>query len=121
MTGLIARTSTIFISTDAGTRVYRSMAEVPGPLRQKLQASTTGMNSATILIADRRGREELIRALQGQPSEVWSLLTKLRSRQSEERPKQRHRGLPRLRTWLEVLVPMGLGAILWVLIDLHFS
>ncbi|MBV9304344.1 MAG: hypothetical protein JOY62_15155 [Acidobacteriaceae bacterium] len=120
MTGLIARTSTIFIATDAGTRVYRSMAEVPAPLRQKLRASTKGMNSATILIADRRGREELIRALQGQPSEVWSLLAKIRSRQSEKKPAKGKRGLPALRTWLELLLPLVIGASLWVLIDLHY-
>ena len=120
MTGLIARTSTIFIATGAGTRVYRSMAEVPAPLRQKLQASTKGMNSATILIADRRGREELVRALQGQPSEVWSLLEKIKTRQTEETPKSRRRGLPSLRTWLEFLLPVAIGASLWVLIDLHF-
>ena len=120
MTGLIARTSTIFIATGTETHVYRSMAEVPAPLRRKLQASTKGMNSATILIADRRGREELVRALQGQPSEVWSLLAKIRSRQTEEGKARRPRKLPSLRTWLELLLPLAIGASLWVLIDLHY-
>jgi hypothetical protein len=120
MTGLIARTSTIFIATGTGTHVYRSMAEVPPPLRRKLHSSTTGMNSATILIADKRGREELVRALQGQPSEVWSLLAGIRSGQVHEAPSPRRRRLPSVRTWLELFLPVAVGASLWFLIDSHF-
>ena len=70
MAQLTARTSTIFIATSDDTRVYRSVDDVPLPLRQKLLECTRGMNSATILIADKQGREELVRALQGRPSEV---------------------------------------------------
>src|SRR5690348_2654480 len=104
MTGLIARTSTIFIGSENGTHVYRSMAEVPLPLRRKLQASTTGINSATILIADRRGREELLRAMQGAPSEIWSLLACTRRQENDTAPTPTQRRLPALRTWLELLL-----------------
>jgi hypothetical protein len=62
------KTSTIFISKGERTRVYRSVGEIPQGLRQELEASTNGFNSATILIADRRGREEVRRALKGMPS-----------------------------------------------------
>jgi hypothetical protein len=117
MTGLIARTSTIFIATASATHVYRSMAEVPPTLRRKLQSSTRGMNSATILIADKRGREELVRALQGQPSEVWSLLTGAKGKQSNKSPKHR---FPSVRTWLELFLPVVIGASLWLLIDSRF-
>ena len=120
MTGIIARSSTIFIATGNATHVYRSMTDVPPPLRRKLQSSTTGMNSATILIADKRGREELVRALQGQPSDVWSLLTGTRSRQADEAPKPARRRLPSVRTWLELFLPVAIGASLWLLIDSHF-
>jgi hypothetical protein len=120
MTGLIARSSTIFITTGNVTHVYRSMSEVPPPLRRKLHSSTTGMNSATILIADKRGREELVRALQGQPSDVWSLLTGTRSRHVDEPPKPARRRLPSIRTWLELFLPVAIGASLWLLIDSHF-
>jgi hypothetical protein len=120
MTGLIARSSTIFIATSKETHVYRSMADVPPALRRKLRSSTTGMNSATILIADKRGREELVRALQGQPSCVWSLLTGTKSRQLDEPPKGARRRLPSIRTWLELFLPVAIGASLWLLIDSHF-
>jgi hypothetical protein len=39
------------------------MDEVPRPWRTKLLESTSSANSATILIADRRGREELARVM----------------------------------------------------------
>jgi hypothetical protein len=117
MTGLIARTSTIFIATGNGTHVYRSMAEVPPSLRRKLHSSTKGMNSATILIADKRGRDELVRALQGQPNEIYSLLNSVKARQPATPPKRR---LPSLRTWLELFLPVAIGASLWLLIDSHF-
>ncbi len=62
------KTSTIFIAKGDRTRVYHSMGEIPQGLRKELEASTNGFNSATILIADRRGREEVRRALKGMPS-----------------------------------------------------
>ena len=119
---LTARSSTIFIATGENTRVYRSVDEVPPALRRQLQETTHGMNSATILIADKRGREELVRALQGQPSPVQCRLAEtIRSRQAEERPKQEKR--PRfasLRTWLELLLPVAIGASLWFFIESRF-
>ena len=121
MSGLIARSSTIFIATSKTTQVYRSLADVPAPLRRKLRSSTTGMNSATILIADKRGREELVRALQGQPSDVWSLLSGSKSRQVDARPpKPARRRLPSIKSWLELFLPVAIGASLWLLIESHF-
>lgn len=68
------KTSTIFIAKKGRTQVYHSVGEIPKELRQELEDSTNGFNSATILIADRRGREEIRRALNGLPS---SLRTRL--------------------------------------------
>ena len=68
MERLTVKTSTIFVSVGDETRVYRSMGEVPAGLRRKLEKSTTGMNAATILIADKRGREEIVRAVRGLPT-----------------------------------------------------
>ena len=56
------KTSTIFIAKGNRTRVYRSVSEIPQRLRKELEESTNSFNSATILIADRRGREEILRA-----------------------------------------------------------
>jgi hypothetical protein len=58
MPRVTVKTSTIFISVGEKTKVYRSVNDVPPPLRKKLEQSTNGINSATILIADRRGDRE---------------------------------------------------------------
>lgn len=121
---MTAKSSTIFIAAgEDETRVYRSVDDVPVGLRRKLKDSTSGTNSATILIADKRGREELVRALQGQPSQVQCRLAEtIRSRQASEvaldKKKQRFSG--KLRTWLELLLPIAIGASLWFFIESRF-
>ena len=70
METVTVKSSTIFISTGKRTKIYRSVADVPPVLRKRLEQSTSGINSATILIADRNGREELVRSIQGLPSGV---------------------------------------------------
>jgi hypothetical protein len=118
-----ARSSTIFIAIGEETRVYRSVEDVPPVLRRRLVDSTQGMNSATILIADKRGRAELVRALQGGASSIrCRLLDAIRSRQAEaepEKPPQRN-WFTSVRLWLELLLPVAAGASLWFLIESHF-
>ncbi len=121
MTRLTAKSSTIFITHGEKTNVYRSLSDVPPGLRRKLQESTQGMNSATILIADKRGREELVRALQGQPSDVQCRVAEtIRAKERVGRPRSRGRSSFSLRTWLELLVPVAIGASLWLFIGSRF-
>ena len=65
--GGLFQTSTVLISTGGADLVYRSVEEVPTRLRTKLLKSTNGANSATILIADRRGRREIAKAMRSLP------------------------------------------------------
>ncbi len=117
-----ARSSTIFIATGEETRIYTSTGEIPHDLRQKLHEFTRGMNSATIFIADKRGREELLRALEGHPSEVQCRLAEMaRQPESGEQPKAQSGRFPlSLRKWLEILLPVALGASLWYFIESRF-
>jgi hypothetical protein len=62
------KTSTILISTGGGESVYRSLEEIPAPLRSELLKSTNSADSGTILIADRKGREEIARAVRRLPA-----------------------------------------------------
>ncbi len=66
----VFQTSTVLIATGSGCAVYRSVNEVPNPLREKLVKSTNSANSATILIADRRGRREIARVMRNIPGPV---------------------------------------------------
>src|SRR5579862_7780866 len=61
------QTSTVVISSGGAHMVYRSVDEVPVRLRTKLIKSTNGSNSATILIADRRGRKQISRVMRSLP------------------------------------------------------
>jgi hypothetical protein len=114
-----SRTSIVFVGTAEATRAYRSPAEVPPQLRKRLEETTAGANSATILIADRRGREELLRALQGLPSEVQSRLARtIQSRRTQADatrvPPAKKRAV---RFWLELTLPFVAGSLLWLLLS----
>ena len=119
---LTARSSTIFVATADDTRVYRSLQELPADLRQRLEATTRSHNSATILIADKRGREELVRALQGLPSQVQCRLAQTVHARRERKIQKRlpPRFMQLLRRWLDFLVPFAVGASVWYLaVSLH--
>jgi hypothetical protein len=110
------------------TQVFRSPEEIPAALRKQLVASTRGMNSATILIADRGGRAEIRKILDGQPSPLKSRLRADFLRRSiDDRPAQDPLPVPnaapqpmsirdwKLRHWAELLLPGAVGIGLWVL------
>ena len=68
------QTSAVLISSGGTDLVYRSVDEVPVALRNKLIKSTNGQNSATILIADRRGRKEVAKAVRALPGSAQKRL-----------------------------------------------
>lgn len=61
---LIEKCSTIFIAAGDRIQIFHSLEEVPEELRERLLETTRGAGAATILIADQRGREEILRATQ---------------------------------------------------------
>ena len=63
----VFQSSTVLISAGGTEQVYRSVDEVPVRLRNRLLKSTNSPNAATILIADRRGRQEIAKAMRHLP------------------------------------------------------
>ncbi len=98
------KTRIIFIATRGKTACYRTVEEVPPGLRKKLARTTKGANSGTLLIADRRGLQELIRA-------------GIRQR-SESKDRKRRRGEVVVRFvaqhWPEMGLSGTLGILLWL-------
>ena len=112
------KTSTIFIAKGGKTQVYRSVHDVPARLRKELEESTNGFNSATILIADRRGRQEILRALNGLPSGLRSRLASTLTPAppaSAPSPSRSTRVSAFLRrNWAEILLPGAVGLAVWL-------
>ncbi len=119
MQRLTVKSSTIFISVGGKTQVYRSVDDVPPRLRKRLEQSTNGINSATILIADRRGREEIVRAIRGLPSSVRSRLSSTLGTETEPRPARPLPDPEFWQNWAEMLIPAAIGTIVWLLFSLR--
>jgi hypothetical protein len=115
------KTSTIFIAKGGKTRVYYSVGDVPDDLRRELEESTNGFNSATILIADRRGREEIRRALNGMPSALRTRLANSmpaapQQAESADVPESESNWAMKLKWPLTGLALPFAGILLWYLL-----
>lgn len=116
MTRLTTKTSTIFVATGHNTRVFHSLDAVPPDLRRRIEESTHSLNSTRILIADKRGREELVRALRDQQKETADGV--ISSLDSADRGHAAW--LPSFRTWVELLLPVGIAGALWAFLGARF-
>jgi hypothetical protein len=64
------KSSTVFVSIGEETKVFRSVDDVPAEWIRYFERSKGRLRPQTILIADPKGREEILRGLQGLPSSV---------------------------------------------------
>ena len=120
--------TTVYISIGEKTEVYSAPEDIPAPLRKQLADSTRGMNSATILIADRGGRAEIRKILNGEPSPLKNRLRadflkrNLGETTALTNPGpaafRRSFGNWRWRQWAELLLPGAVGLGLWLLFTL---
>jgi len=59
----VMKTSSVMIAAGEGPMFYRSVQDVPEPLRTQLIESTHGSNSGTIVIADRAGKDQITQVI----------------------------------------------------------
>ena len=95
------------------------------PIRQRLVQSTSGPYSATLLIADEAGRQEVLRSLRGQPSAVESRwMRSFSSRQAATEASasiivsDAELGVSVSQRWrraTEIALLVGIGLCLWLL------
>ncbi len=109
MDRVTVKTSTIFVSVGDKTQVYRSLGDIPPTLRKKLEQSTSGINAATILIADKKGREEIVRAIRGLPTGLENRVQS--ALRASEPPVTRSAAW---NAWLEMVLPGIVGLLIWL-------
>jgi hypothetical protein len=109
------QTSTVLISTSGTDLVYRSVEEIPPGLRIRLLKSTSGGNSGTILIADRRGRQEIAKTMGKLPDRAPGPLAK--AVPGDQKGSSRVGWLTRgqKRGMAAVVVLLALALVAWVL------
>ena len=114
----VLKTSTILIAAgNAKCEVYRSVEEVPEPLRRMLVQSTNGENSGTIYIADRRGREQIARALRHLPGTAAApVFDRFSAALVTPAPRSRGRRtrFPVSAIWIAFMLVAFAGAIVWL-------
>jgi hypothetical protein len=89
------------------THVFRSAEAVPAHLRKRMATTAKRGQSATILIADRKGKQELARAVRGLPSRV-NLRASLRVR------KPVLKAVASLGGWIDIGLLGIAGLLIWI-------
>jgi hypothetical protein len=109
------KTSTIFVATGKRTRVFQSMDDIPTGVRKRLSEQLSGPNTRTLIVADRRGREYLLRVLQRATSSASLKSRELISKPAATPPFS-DLWLKAKRYWLEIALIGLLGAAGWALV-----
>jgi len=101
------RTSVILVAVDNRIEAYASLEDVPVELRERLIESTSGDDAATILIADRKGRDAMLSSLRRR-----ILARRRRSVSAPASPLRVPGGW--LRTWGAILLSGAAGLAVWL-------
>lgn len=101
MNKLMQKVSTIVVGSGNTVRTYRSAGEMPPAVQRKMDEALSGENSATLLIADERGRQEILKSLRGQETDLDSRLISALASRHKEQPARRRWRLS-TRGWIEI-------------------
>jgi hypothetical protein len=116
----VMKTSAVMIAAGGEQGFYRSVQDVPEPLRTQLLETTTSSNSGVIVIADRAGKEQLTQVLARQeagPREVSKELTAEKPPSTEAVSVASR--LPWL-AWAGFILVLVLSAVIFALFQMHW-
>src|ERR1700710_2620508 len=113
------KSSTVFVSIGEETKVFRSVDDVPAEWIRYFERSKGRLRPQTILIADPKGREEILRGLQGLPSSVRPRLNPSSLRPGTVKTGTAKRGKFRW-TKRQILIEVSIAAAIGAGITLAF-
>ena len=117
----VMKTSAVMIAARGESGFYRSVQDVPEPLRTQLIETTTSPNSGIIVIADRAGKEQLTQVMARRASSGRTDQNQYRSREAADSDTHldRHLNTPRdsaARPWSIRLPWLAWGGFVAVLV-----
>ena len=115
----VMKTSAVMISARGEQGFYRSVQDVPEPLRTQLLETTTSSNSGVIVIADRAGKEQLTQVLARREAGSDAVLKELPPDQGEVPAPSIAARLPWL-AWAGFILVLILSAIIFALFQMHW-
>ena len=120
----VMKTSAVMISARGEKGFYRSVQDVPEPLRTQLLETTTSSNSGVIVIADRAGKEQLTQVLARREATEEALSKELPPAGNEKAKAEAPAlsiaaRLPWL-AWAGFILVLVLSAIIFTLFQMHW-
>jgi hypothetical protein len=110
------KTSAVMIAAQGERGFYRSVQDVPEPLRTQLIETTTSPNSGIIVIADKAGKEQLTQVLARR--EVAADAVKDAPQEDQPAPAPAAFRVPRL-AWAGFFIVLILSAVAFTLFEMR--
>jgi hypothetical protein len=116
----VMKTSAVMIAARGERGFYRSVQDVPEPLRTQLIETTTSPNSGIIVIADRAGKEQLTEVMARREARAEGTQQALPEDPPADSPVLRSiAGMPWL-AWAGFVLVLALAAIFFAALEIHW-
>ena len=118
MTRVTFKTSTVFVAEGNSTVVYRSLEDVPEDVRQRIEAHTSDGNGLSLVFADRKGREEILRSFRENDQLTPEERRLAAERMAEMMVDGEILSQPKSRwvTWAQFILPVAVAVIVWTIL-----
>ncbi len=120
----VMKTSAVMIAARGESGFYRSVQDVPEPLRTQLIETTTSQNSGIIVIADKAGKEQLTQVMARREARRTAngAIEDDGQEAAVPGPPERSPGMhPRRLAWAGLIAVLLLAAVLFILFRTDWS